>query len=474
MTGRQDGWVRELFDDSPDSVPNVDRKNAQSPESARDRPGAAPLAARLRPQGWAEVLGQGHLLGQTGSLRSALTGGRLPSLVLVGPPGTGKTTIAQLLAAAQSSHLVSLSAVSAGVGDIRRVVTEAGQRQRMGQRTLLFLDEIHHFTRTQQDALLPHVESGLLTLVGATTENPSFQLTGALLSRVQVLDLRPLTKEDLNSLLDRALAEPVRGLGSRQLKLDDPGRELLVRRSGGDARAMLNALERAAEGVIDGGEIPFAVVRQALNSPHLLHDRAGDLHYQILSAFIKSMRGSDPDAALYWLARLLESGEDPLVPARRMVILAAEDIGLADPLALQVAMAAHQATAVVGLPEARLPLAEAAIFLAMAPKSNATYRAYSLAAQDVAEHLQLAVPLHLRNAVTARDKDRGFGQGYQYAHETDDGLVEHGHLPEEIGHHRYYQPTDHGLEVEMRARLETSRSKRRSLESDGEGDQRPS
>lgn len=248
VMGRQDGWVRELFDDSPDSAPNGDHDDADHPESARDRPGDAPLAARLRPQDWAEVLGQSHLLGEAGSLRSALRGGRLPSLVLVGPPGTGKTTIAQLLAAAQSSHLVSLSAVSAGVGDIRRVVTEAGQRQRMGQRTLLFLDEIHHFTRTQQDALLPHVESGLLTLVGATTENPSFQLTGALLSRVQVLDLRPLTEADLNSLLDRALAEPVRGLGSRQLKLDEPGRELLVRRSGGDARAMLNALERAAEG----------------------------------------------------------------------------------------------------------------------------------------------------------------------------------------------------------------------------------
>jgi len=434
------------------------------PASEQADQAAVPLAARLRPTSWADVLGQGHLLGEEGPLWSALHGGRLPSIVLVGPPGTGKTTIARLLAEAQSAHLVSMSAVSAGVGDVRRVVTEAGQRQRMAQRTLLFLDEIHHFTRTQQDALLPHVESGLLTLIGATTENPSFQLTGALLSRLQVLDLRPLIAEDLSQLLDRALSDSARGIGSRRLRLDDSGRELLVRRCGGDARAMLNALERAAEGVADGAEIPFAVVRQALNSPHLLHDRAGDLHYQILSAFIKSMRGSDPDAAVYWLARLLESGEDPLVPARRMVILAAEDVGLADPQALQIAVAAHQAVAAVGMPEGRLPLAEAAIFLALAPKSNSAYRAYSLAAEDVAEHLQLPVPFHLRNAVTARDRQRGFGQGYQYAHEDPAGLVDHDHLPAEIRDHRYYQPTDRGREPEMRKRLDSSNARREVLD----------
>ncbi|MHB1640572.1 MAG: replication-associated recombination protein A [Candidatus Dormibacteria bacterium] len=420
----------------------------------------APLAARLRPARWEEILGQEHLLGAHGPLRPALDGGRLPSLVLVGPPGTGKTTIAQLLALAQSAHLVALSAVSSGVADVRRVVAEAKERQRLGQGTVLFLDEIHHFSRTQQDALLPHVETGLLTLIGATTENPSFQLTGALLSRVQVLDLRPLTADDLSLVLDRALGDRERGLGDRGLSLAAEARQLLIRHSGGDARLMLNALERAADGVDQAGEVQVADVQRALSSPHLLHDRAGDLHYQILSAFIKSLRGSDPDAAVYWLARLLEAGEDPLLPARRMVILAAEDIGLAQPSALQMAVAAHQATAAVGMPECRLPLAEAAIFLALAPKSNSSYRAYAQAAQDVERHRQIAVPLHLRNPVTNRDQAAGFGQGYQYAHDDPEGLVDHSHLPTELEGRIYYRPSSQGLEQQLAQRLNLIRERR--------------
>jgi putative ATPase len=449
--------MQDLFsrDEGADAAAGVE---PPSPDPLR--PADAPLAARLRPASWREVLGQEHLLGAQGPLRPPLEGSRLQSVVLVGPPGTGKTTIAQLLARSQSAHLVQMSAVSAGVADIRRLVAEAEQRRRLGQSTVLFLDEIHHFSRTQQDALLPHVESGLFTLVGATTENPSFQLTGALLSRVQILDLRPLTEEDLTAVLERALSDRERGLGERQLKLSEEAGQLLIRHSGGDARLMLNALERAAEAVPERGEITAAEVRRALSSPHLLHDRAGDLHYQILSAFIKSMRGSDPDAAVYWLARLLEAGEDPLLPARRMVILAAEDIGLAEPQALQLAVAAHQAAALVGMPECRLPLSEAAIFLALAPKSNASYLAYSKAAEDVVSRGQLAVPLHLRNAVTRRDRAAGFGAGYQYAHDDPEGLVEQPHLPPELQRRSYYHPTDRGRESELAARLQRAAERR--------------
>ncbi|MGA8206448.1 MAG: replication-associated recombination protein A [Candidatus Dormiibacterota bacterium] len=430
---------------------------SESPAAAE----SAPLAARLRPRSWREILGQDQLVGPQGALKGSLEGGTLPSVVLVGPPGSGKTTIAQLLARSQSAHLISLSAVSAGVAEIRRAVVDARTRQRLGQRTVLFLDEIHHFSRTQQDALLPYVESGLLTLIGATTENPSFQLTGALLSRVQVLELEPLTADALSELLDRALADQEVGLGGQHLRLEDQARKVLVARSGGDARVMLNALEQAAAEVGANGVLDEAAALRALSSPVLRHDRAGDLHYQLLSAFIKSMRGSDPDASVYWLARLLEAGEDPLVPARRMVILAAEDVGLAEPQALGMAVAAHSAAQLVGMPECRLPLTEAAIFLALAPKSNSVISAYGAAAEDVRSRLHLSVPPHLRNAVTARDRQRGFGKGYQYAHDDPQALVSHEHLPAELTGHRYYRPSSHGEEVALGKRLEETRSRRK-------------
>ncbi|MGC1910104.1 MAG: replication-associated recombination protein A [Candidatus Dormiibacterota bacterium] len=422
----------------------------------------SPLAARLRPRNWQEVLGQDQLVGGKGALQAALAGGPLPSVVLVGPPGSGKTTIAQLLASSQSAHLIALSAVSAGVGEVRSAVAEARIRQRVGQRTVLFLDEIHHFSRTQQDALLPYVESGLLTLIGATTENPSFQLSGALLSRVQVFELEPLTREALSELLDRALADGEQGLGERHLRLDEGARQVLVARSGGDARTMLNALEQAAAATSDRSVLQEAAAVRALSSPVLRHDRAGDFHYQLLSAFIKSMRGSDPDASVYWLARLLEAGEDATVPARRMVILAAEDVGLAEPRALEIAVAAHSAVRVAGMPECRLPLAEAAIFLALAPKSNSVTAALAAATDDVRSQLHLPVPLHLRNAVTGRDRQKGYGEGYQYAHDDAEGLVSHEHLPDALVGRQYYRPSDHGEEVAMADRLRRIRDRRES------------
>ncbi|MGH7643839.1 MAG: replication-associated recombination protein A [Candidatus Dormibacteria bacterium] len=439
---------------------SVDRPLAPRESAPVGSTPSAPLAARLRPRHWREVLGQDGLLGEQGALRAALEGGPLPSVVLVGPPGSGKTTIAQLLAGAQAAHLIGLSAVSAGVGEIRAAVAEARTRQRVGQGTVLFLDEIHHFSRTQQDALLPHVESGLLTLIGATTENPSFQLSGALLSRVQVFELDPLTRESLSDLLDRALADDELGLGQHDLRLDERARQVLVSRSGGDARIMLNALEQAASTTAPGSEIDEGAAVRALSSPVLRHDRAGDLHYQLLSAFIKSLRGSDPDASVYWLARLLEAGEDPMVPARRMVILAAEDVGLAEPRALELAVAAQAAVRVVGMPEGRLPLAEAALFLALAPKSNSVYAAYGAASDDVHSELALPVPLHLRNAVTARDRQKGYGEGYQYAHDDPAGLVDQEHLPQELSGHRYYRPSRHGQEEALGERLRQIRERR--------------
>jgi putative ATPase len=389
----------------------------------------APLASRLRPRSFDELVGQREVVGV---LRELAQAGRLPSLVLWGPPGSGKTTLARILARATGSRFVSLSAVTAGVADLRRAVAEAREARRRGQRTVLFVDELHRFNKAQQDAILPHVEDGTLTLIGATTENPSFEVISPLLSRSRVFRLEALEADDLRAVVRRGLDE----LG-RELAAD--GLDGLLAGSRGDARIVLNALETAAALAAED-PIPLEAVEQALQQGHLLYDRAGDQHYDIVSALIKSVRGSDPDAAVYWLARMLEAGEDPMFVARRLVILAAEDVGLADPAALGVAVAAQQAAHFVGMPEAVLPLSEAAIYLARAPKSNTAMAAYVAARRAVSESGNLPVPLHLRNAVTGLMRSMGYGRGYRYAHDYEGATVEQQHLPDQLEGRRFYEP----------------------------------
>jgi putative ATPase len=428
----------------------------------------APLAARVRPRTLEEFLGQEHLTGPGRMLRRAIERGMVPSLILWGPPGSGKTTLALLIARATDAHVEQLSAVTAGVADLRRVVQEARTRRRdAGRRTILFIDEIHRFNKAQQDVILPHVENGTVTLIGATTENPSFEVNAPLLSRCRVLVLRALTDEELATLVQRALADAERGLGGLNLRISDEALALLAQGAGGDARAALNALEVAAAQVEPGGVIEATHVREALQHRAPLYDKAGDAHYDTVSAFIKSVRASDPDAALYWLARMLSAGEDPLFIARRLVIAASEDIGMADPQALLVAVAAQQAVHVLGMPEGMYPLAHATLYLATAPKSNSVGRAYFAALDDVQRTLNEPVPLHLRNAVTGLMRALGYGRDYRYAHDETPRyppatpeeaalpppvkLQEN--LPETLRGAAYYQPGRYGYEGRLRAWL---------------------
>jgi putative ATPase len=415
----------------------------------------------MRPRTLDEFAGQERAVGPGTVLRRALEGDSLPSLILWGPPGSGKTSLANILAARSGAAFESVSAVSSGVAELRKIMERARERRRVGQRTVLFIDEIHRFNKSQQDAVLPDVESGVVTLLGATTENPSFEVNSALLSRARVIRLEGLNDEALGLLLDRALADPDRGLGRVDVTLEPAARQRLIGLSGGDARVALDALELAVTATSRGGSpslVDVAAVEGALQNPSLLYDRAGDQHYWLASAFIKSMRDSDADGSIYWLARMLEAGEDPMFCARRMVILAAEDVGLADPLALGVAVAAQQAAHFVGMPEGYLPLAEAALYLATAPKSNSAMRAYVAAVDDVRETLHQSVPLHLRNASTSLNRGMGFGAGYRYAHDEPDAVVDQQHLPDELVGHRYYSPTDHGAEAAIAERLEQIRA----------------
>jgi putative ATPase len=437
-----------------------DDDTGTEPGAGPGRP-SAPLATRMRPRTLDDFTGQDRVVGPGSVLRRALSGDRLPSLILWGPPGSGKTSLAIILAEMSGAAFESVSAVSSGVADLRKIMERGRQRQRMGQRTVLFIDEIHRFNKAQQDAVLPDVENGVVSLLGATTENPSFEVNAALLSRARVVRLEALDADSLGTLIDRAIADVERGLGGDDVQLAADARDRLITLSGGDARVALDALELAVAATRDAAGravVDITAVEGALQNPALLYDRAGDQHYWLASAFIKSMRDSDPDASVYWLARMLEAGEDPMFCARRMVILAAEDVGLADPSALGVAIAAQQAAHLVGMPEGYLPLAEAALYLATAPKSNSAMRAYVAAVDDVRETLHQPVPLHLRNASTGLTRQMGFGAGYRYAHDDPDAVVDQQHLPDQLAGHVYYTPTDHGHEAEVAARLERIRA----------------
>jgi putative ATPase len=418
----------------------------------------APLAARMRPRDFSEFVGQEHLVGEGRALRKSIEADQLPSIIFWGPPASGKTTLANIIANITKSHFSPISAVNAGVADLRRIVDKAKERRTLHQqRTILFIDEIHRFNKAQQDAVLPFVENGTVTLIGATTENPSFEVISALLSRCRVFTLNALSAEEVQVIVERALQDDERGLGKLQVGLDEDALQLLMTASNGDARIALNALEMAAmitEPTLDSKRvISLPVIEDALQHRALLYDKSGEQHYNLISALHKSLRGSDPDAGLYWLGRMLEAGEDPLYIARRLVRFASEDVGMAAPQALTIAMAAQQAVHFVGMPEANLALAQAVVYLSTAPKSNALYSAYSSVQQDVKLTRNDPVPLHLCNPVTPLMKKQGYGEGYKYAHDHEEHFVEQKNLPDSLKGKRYYFPTEEGHEKEIRSRL---------------------
>jgi len=420
----------------------------------------APLAERMRPRSIGEYLGQDHILGEGKLLRRLIETDRLTSLIFWGPPGSGKTTLARIIAGATQSHFIFFSAIMSGVKEIREVVKEAEDTLRYrGKRTILFVDEIHRFNKSQQDAFLPYVERGTFTMIGATTENPSFEVIAPLLSRCKVLVLNPLSEEEVLSILEHALKDSERGLGELNLTASGEALSFMAEQAGGDARVALNTLETAAR-LARGGFLTLETAREAVQKKPLLYDKGGEEHYNVISAFIKSMRGSDPDAALYWLARMLESGEDPIFILRRMVVFASEDVGNADPRGLQLAVSALQAFQLVGMPEGRIILGQAVSYLASAPKSNASYLGINQALAEVRQTGALPVPMQLRNAPTKLMKNLGYGKGYLYPHDFTEGEGTQGYLPEQIAGRRFYQPKEIGFEKSIKERLEWLKGKR--------------
>ena len=412
-----------------------------------------PLAARMRPRTLDEVVGQQHLLAPGKPLREAIERGSVGSMILWGPPGSGKTTIARMIARYTDREFVSFSAVTEGVPRVREIVGEAEGRRRLGRGTILFADEIHRFNKAQQDAFLPHVEAGTITLIGATTENPSFEINGALLSRVRVFVLQPLSPSDIRGVIERALSDEERGLATTRVSIDDDAVELLATESDGDARRALTVVEAAAEHVGAGGRITTDVVRDALQLRFAKYDKGGEETYNMLSAFHKSLRGSDPQGALYWMARMIEGGADPMIMFRRSIAMAAEDIGLADPEALKLAVAARDAYHMLGAPEGYLPLAQMIVYLATAPKSNRSKVALSAALEAAQQHPAEPVPMHIRNAPTGLMKELGYGEGYQYAHNAPEAYIPQEYLPDRLRGSRFYEPGPFGFEKEIAKRL---------------------
>ena len=441
---------------------------------------AAPVAARMRPRTFDELVGQEHIVGPDKVLRRSIEADQVPSMILWGPPGSGKTTLALIIAAVTRAHFEQVSAVTAGVADLRRIAQEA--RDRLGMhpdssgRTILFVDEIHRFNKAQQDVVLPHVEDGTVTFIGATTENPSFEVIAPLLSRCRVFALTPLTEEQVGVIVDRATEDTERGLGDMHLALQPEARSLLLTIANGDARVALNAIELAAAATQPDAQgtrsISLATIEDALQQRALLYDKKGDQHYDTISAYIKSMRASDPDAAVYWLGRMIEAGEDPLFIARRLVILAAEDVGMADPQALPVAVATQQAVHFVGMPEGAIPLAEATVYLATAPKSNSAYVALTRAMKDVRRSRNEPVPLHLRNPVTDLMRNEGYGKGYRYAHDYPEHFAGQVNLPGNLKERTYYEPSEQGYEKEVAERLRRWWGERKRERSDRDGEAR--
>ena len=453
------------------------RAAAAAPSIFEEATGRAPLAARMRPRSLDEVAGQHHLLDRGRALRESIERGDTGSILFWGPPGTGKTTLARLIARYAKGEFIQFSAVTDGIPRIREIVADAERRLVTGVRTVLFIDEIHRFNRGQQDALLPHVEAGTVTLIGATTENPSFELNGALLSRLRVYVLEPLTPDDIKEVIERAVADRELGLGDSPITIDDAAMAILTVESDGDARRALTILEAAvalAKSVNGAGgskmedesnaqsssispssiAVSAQIVREALQWRSAHYDKTGEEHYNLISAYHKALRGSDPQGALYWLARMIDGGEDPMYIARRTVRFASEDVGLADPRALEIAIAARDAYHFLGSPEGELALAEAAVYLATAPKSNRVYTAWGDALAAARDTPAAQVPKHIRNAPTKLMKELGYGAGYQYAHSVPEGYLPQDYLPDEIGDARFYVPTAFGFEKEIAKRIE--------------------